>query len=96
MVWTCYPTQTGTVKPLRFTFDPCVLDRFSHGTRRVQGRITEAQLPQAEKSFPGISAVYDAMEDKPATFLQLVWMYEELMLQIDQDDELPRPRRSRN
>lgn len=42
----------------------------------VQGRITETQLPLAEKSFPGISEMYNKMQKKPLTFLQLLWMYE--------------------
>ena len=42
----------------------------------MQGRITEAQLPLAEQSFPGISRFYDSLDDKPATFLQLVWAFE--------------------
>lgn len=45
----------------------------------MRGRITEEHLDQAELSFPGISDVYDAMCDKPATFLHLVWIYEELV-----------------
>ena len=44
----------------------------------MQGRITEAELPLAEESFPGICQVYDQLPDKPATFLQLLWIYEEL------------------
>jgi len=43
---------------------------------RVQGRITEQQLPLAEESFPGISRFYAQLDDKPATFLQLVWAFE--------------------
>jgi hypothetical protein len=43
----------------------------------VQGRITECELPLAEKSFPGISEMYGALEEKPRTFLQLVWMYQD-------------------
>ena len=43
---------------------------------RVQGRITEHQLPLAEHSFPGISQFYASLENKPATFLQLVWAFE--------------------
>jgi hypothetical protein len=43
---------------------------------RVQGRITERQLPLAERSFPGISQFYASLETKPATFLQLVWAFE--------------------
>lgn len=42
----------------------------------MQGRITERQLPLAEKSFPGIGRFYRALSAKPATFLQLVWMFE--------------------
>ncbi len=42
----------------------------------VQGRITERQLPLAERSFPGISRFYASLDDKPATFLQLLWAYE--------------------
>jgi len=45
-------------------------------TGAVQGRITERHLPMAEKSFPGIGRFYRALPDKPATFLQLVWMFE--------------------
>ncbi len=40
------------------------------------GRITEKHLVEAEKTFPGIAAMYDALRNKPATFLQLVWIYE--------------------
>lgn len=42
----------------------------------MQGRITEAQLPLAEQSFPGISRFYESLDDKPATFLQLLWAFE--------------------
>ncbi|MEZ4398637.1 MAG: hypothetical protein R3B06_01365 [Kofleriaceae bacterium] len=50
--------------------------------RNVQGRITNRQLPLAEKSFPGIGKLYRELADgeegcdKPATFLQLLWIYE--------------------
>jgi len=44
----------------------------------MRGRITEAELPLAEESFPGICQVYDELPDKPATFLQLLWIYEDL------------------
>ena len=30
----------------------------------------------AEKTFPGIGQMYRDLEVKPATFLQLVWIYE--------------------
>jgi hypothetical protein len=44
----------------------------------VQGRITEEQLPMAEQCFPGICQVYEALSVKPTTFLQLLWIYEEI------------------
>jgi hypothetical protein len=46
------------------------------GAAAVLGRITEHQLPLAERSFPGISRFYAQLDQKPATFLQLVWAYE--------------------
>jgi hypothetical protein len=42
----------------------------------VVGRITERQLPLAEKCFPGICRLYEQMPEKPLTFLQLLWAYE--------------------
>ena len=42
----------------------------------MRGRITEKQLPLAEGSFPGIGRFYRGLTVKPATFLQLVWLYE--------------------
>jgi hypothetical protein len=48
--------------------------------RPVQGRITERHLPLAEKSCPGIGRLYNELAEKPATFLQLLWIYEERQL----------------
>jgi hypothetical protein len=59
--------------------------------RRVRGRITEEHLPLAEETFPGICAVYAQLSDKPATFLQLVWIYEGLAAAATQARR-PRPR----
>jgi hypothetical protein len=42
----------------------------------VKGRITEKHLSLAEESFPGIGDLYRSLDRKPATFLQLVWLYE--------------------
>jgi hypothetical protein len=42
----------------------------------VQGRITERQLPEAEQSMPGITQFYAELDDKPATFLDLLWAFE--------------------
>ncbi|MEZ4363119.1 MAG: hypothetical protein R3B48_23290 [Kofleriaceae bacterium] len=44
----------------------------------VQGRITDRHLPMAEACFPGIRRFYEQMDRKPATFLQLVWEFEEM------------------
>ena len=40
------------------------------------GRITEKDLSEAEKSFPGIIEIYQGLKTKPLTFLQLVYLYE--------------------
>jgi hypothetical protein len=54
--------------------------RLVHGVLRersqVQGRITERQLPMAERSMPGISRFYASLDAKPATFLELLWAFE--------------------
>ena len=42
----------------------------------VLGRITEKDLSEAEKSFPGIIEIYQGLKTKPLTFLQLVYLYE--------------------
>jgi hypothetical protein len=42
----------------------------------VQGRITERHLPLAEESSPGITRFYEALDEKPATFLDLLWAFE--------------------
>jgi hypothetical protein len=42
----------------------------------VVGRITEQHLSEADKTFPGIEEMYYQLEVKPATFLQLLWIYE--------------------
>jgi len=31
----------------------------------------------AESSFPGITRFYASLDEKPATFLQLVWAFED-------------------
>ena len=49
----------------------------------VQGRITEKHLGQAEDTFPGIGELYYSLDTKPATFLQLVWLYEGILSEIE-------------
>ena len=52
------------------------LERTLYSYELVVGRITEKHLSEAEKTFPGIAEMYDALTRKPTTFLQLVWIYE--------------------
>jgi hypothetical protein len=59
----------------------------------VQGRITERHLPQAEKCFPGISRYYDELDEKPQTFLQLVWAFESHQAAPPRRTRRARPRR---
>jgi len=59
----------------------------------MQGRITERHLPLAEKSFPGIQRFYAQMQEKPATFLQLVWAYEGHLSRVSRGRRGPRSRR---
>jgi len=42
----------------------------------VQGRITEQHLPDAERSMPCITRFYASLDEKPATFLDLLWAFE--------------------
>ena len=48
----------------------------------MSGRITEQHLNEAEKTWPGICEMYEGLETKPATFLQLVWIYETTMARM--------------
>ena len=44
----------------------------------LRGLITEADLPAAEAEWPGLQAFLGALpaNDRPATFLDLVWRFE--------------------
>lgn len=59
------------------------------------GRITSRQLPLAEKTCPGIGALYRELEDKPATFLQLLWIYEARRAGMIRSSKAAQPRRRR-
>jgi hypothetical protein len=67
----------------------------------VQGRITARQLPIAEKSCPGIGELYRELSeqksgcDKPATFLQLLWIYEGRRAAAETARAAKKPRRRR-
>ena len=52
----------------------------------MRGRITECHFDLAEKEFPGIVALYEAMTVKPKTFLELVWIYEGLLAEREEQD----------
>jgi hypothetical protein len=60
----------------------------------VQGRITDDHLPEAEGYFPGIKKMYREMNNKPATFLDLLWQYEGARGRKSEAEE-PAPRRRR-
>jgi hypothetical protein len=51
----------------------------------MRGFVTDRDLEAAESCFPGIVAFYRSLARKPATFLELVWLYEASRLA---DDEL--------
>lgn len=40
------------------------------------GVVTERDLALAEEAFPGISRFFEALTDKPRTFLELVRLFE--------------------
>jgi hypothetical protein len=44
----------------------------------LQGLVTEADLPEAEREWPGLQAFLFGMPtgDRPKTFLDLVWRFE--------------------
>ncbi len=42
----------------------------------VQGRITNKQLPKADRCIPGIARYHSELTEKPLTFLQLLWKFE--------------------
>ncbi|MBE7450695.1 MAG: hypothetical protein HS111_17895 [Kofleriaceae bacterium] len=61
----------------------------------MQGRLTRRHLPLAEKSCPGIGELYRELDDKPATFLQLLWIYEARRAGIARPARPAQPRRRR-
>jgi hypothetical protein len=67
----------------------------------MQGRITAAQLPLAEKACPGIGKLYEELSaceggrNKPATFLQLLWIYEGRRSAAEHARAAKKPRRRR-
>jgi hypothetical protein len=44
----------------------------------LRGLVTEADLPQAEQEWPGLQAFLSRLprNQRPATFLDLVWRFE--------------------
>lgn len=68
--------STYHVSRSRFVVDERTGTGCALGRGRVKGRITERQLPLAERSIPGISQFHAEMQDKPATFLDLLWEFE--------------------
>jgi hypothetical protein len=66
----------GVTARIEFRRGASKLERRLPWSAAVVGRITEAHLDDAERTFPGICRLYRTMAVKPATFLQLVWHYE--------------------
>jgi hypothetical protein len=48
----------------------------TEGDDAMMGFITERDLEQAEKEFPGIEAFFGSLANKPRTFLELVAAFE--------------------
>ena len=48
----------------------------------MRGFVTDRDLDTAEASFPGIVRFYMSLARKPATFLELVWAYQEAMASL--------------
>jgi hypothetical protein len=41
----------------------------------MSGLVTDLDLDEAEVSFPGIERFYRQLRSKPATFLNLLWLF---------------------
>ena len=41
----------------------------------LQGFVTERDFQAIEEAFPGIRRFYEELNDKPCTFLELVWRF---------------------
>ena len=41
----------------------------------MKGLISQRHRAQAERVFPGIWQLYEALPSKPVTFLELLWIY---------------------
>lgn len=46
----------------------------------MAGFITEKDLPEAEESFPGITALWESLTDPPTTFLGLVAVWQAIIV----------------
>jgi hypothetical protein len=71
----CVYEKGVTIITMRVTDDAFGTDRAGCGAH-VQGRITERQLPEAERCLPGITRFYASLAKKPVTFLDLLWQFE--------------------
>ena len=49
----------------------------------LTGIVTESDLAQIEESFPGIWGYYLELDDKPCTFLELVWRFSRVRCHSD-------------
>jgi hypothetical protein len=51
----------------------------------IKGLVTAADLPQAEREWPGLAAFFEELpqHELPGTFLELVWRFEQWRLVLE-------------
>jgi hypothetical protein len=57
----------------------------------LRGLITEIDFAECEQAFPGIERYYRELQEKPCTFLELVWRYTRAVCPCHADDDLAAP-----
>ncbi len=55
----------------------------------MRGCITECDFEEAEHCFPGIAAFYQALPQRPKTFLELVWLFLDAGMACTDEPALP-------
>jgi hypothetical protein len=53
----------------------------------MRGLITERDFVECDRAFPGICRYYSELQDKPRTFLELVWRFMACRSAITQSDK---------
>jgi hypothetical protein len=57
----------------------------------LRGLITEIDFAECEQAFPGIEHYYRELQDKPCTFLELVWRYTRAVCVCRADEPVAAP-----